>query len=368
MTVDGEGLVYVLFEAFVYRFLEHFYCQEASSSLYLFKAFRLFHLLLVYFDPQLGLHLYENDIMPELYAPQWFLCAFARGLPIPLVLRLWDMLISVDDAAFTFFIGLTMLRSKRDVLLQAEPAEIPEIIGSLRIDSDEHNVDHLLEKAWKEYQMAPRCFLRYLRICCVSTPELAPSPPSKVFLVQDNALSPHRTTSSCLRSSSSPQLAKSIDTTLNDSVVTNASSDWHAYFVAMARQSVRRCVLLQASELVSSLAPMDPSLQMRTDTLAINLDESAKQSRSNHFIVIDIRTAEEIVDSGGGEIPTSVRMDPSFLDEKIEWSSHEGNLLDKWLDHFDTMRGFHICIVDMPAAKASSEALWRRLLLGQVRC
>jgi hypothetical protein len=36
--------------AFIFRYLENFFCRDEST--FLFKAFRLFHLLLVYVDPQ----------------------------------------------------------------------------------------------------------------------------------------------------------------------------------------------------------------------------------------------------------------------------------------------------------------------------
>jgi hypothetical protein len=52
--------------------------------------------------------------------------------------------------------------------------------------------------------------------------------------------------------------------------------------------------------------------------------------------------------------------------------------LERWLEHFDSMRGLPICIVDMPPAhvsplphwsitisQASTGTLWKRLLLGQ---
>lgn len=45
-------------------------CVDDSS--HLFQAFRLFHLLLMYFDPQLALHLHEYDFSPELYSTQWY--------------------------------------------------------------------------------------------------------------------------------------------------------------------------------------------------------------------------------------------------------------------------------------------------------
>ena len=366
---SGEALSFVLFEAFVFRFLLHFYCREASSSGYLFKAFRLFHLLLLHFDPQLALHLFENQFIPELYAPQWFLCVYARGLPLPLVLRLWDMLLAMDDPAFTFFIGLALLRSRREDLLQADDANMPEVIGDMRIGHDEASVDKVLQAAVELYQQAPRCFLRYLRICCVDTPELAPSPPPKIFVLKGGKLCPDLTTLAC---TSSPALSPSHrlvegSTHFNRAYALDApgrslttGTDWEAYFVEMARQSVRRCVLLQASELVSALCPIVSS--NGGNSPRSSAVEDVPKPRQQHYVLIDIRSLEEVAASGGGDMPTSIRVDPTFLGA----SSDQTVMLGRWLDHFDSLRGLPLCIVDMPPAHASGGALWRRLLLGQV--
>ena len=214
--------------------------------MYLFKAFRLFHLLLLHFDPQLARHLCEHEFIPELYAPQWFLCVYARGLALPLVQRLWDMLISVDDPAFTFFIGLALLMSRREELLQADSANMPEVIGSMRIEDSESGVDTLLREAWRLHQQAPRCFLRYLRICCVPTPELAPTPPSRVLVVIDHMLHPSLTSSplSSASSTNSKSISsRGIATHFNQAYTLDAAAaaatttgngsgtDWEAYFV-----------------------------------------------------------------------------------------------------------------------------------------
>ena len=108
---NGTVRPYALFEAFLFRYLERHLCCDDSS--YLFKAFRLFHVLLLYIDPELAVHLKDQDFPPELYTPQWFLTLYSRTLPINHTLRLWDMIIAVDDPAFTFFIGLCLLRRKR---------------------------------------------------------------------------------------------------------------------------------------------------------------------------------------------------------------------------------------------------------------
>lgn len=129
---SGTRLTLCIYEAFLFRYLERFFCRDESS--FLFKGFRMFHLLLMYVDPQLGEHLAEQNFYPELYAPQWFLTLYSRGLPLHRVLRLWDMLIAVDDPAFNFFIGLCMLREHRAYLIMSDVDAIPEIISGIKIE------------------------------------------------------------------------------------------------------------------------------------------------------------------------------------------------------------------------------------------
>ena len=84
------------------------------------------------------------------------------------VLRLWDIMIAVDDPAFTFFIGLTMLQRLRDELLLKDSDMIPEIISKIGM-SGEEDVDLVASEALAAYRETPRCFCRNLRLCCVGS-------------------------------------------------------------------------------------------------------------------------------------------------------------------------------------------------------
>lgn len=161
---NGSILPFSLFEAFLFRYLERYFCLDESS--YLFKAFRFFHILLAHHDPQLALHLHEQGFPPELYSPQWFLTLYSRSLPIKHVLRLWDIMIAVDDPAFTFFIGLRLLQRLRGRLLLSDTDLIPEVVSTIGM-TGEDDVDSIASEALAAYRMTPRCFIRNLRLCCV---------------------------------------------------------------------------------------------------------------------------------------------------------------------------------------------------------
>lgn len=306
----GSQIPFSLFEAFLFRYLERYFCLD--ESLYLFKAFRLFHILLVYHDPQLALHLHEQGFPPELYAPQWFLTLYSRSLPIQHVLRLWDLMIAVDDPAFTFFIGLCLLRRLRCDLLLADVDRIPETISKICL-TGEQDVDAVAREALEAYRQTPRCLCRNLRLCCVTSPELNPK--------------------------SSPQ---------KHAVRSIPAAGVNDEDVAMAAQSVRACVMISPQELVTSLAPVTGFAQVSTE----GTDHLPQQ-----FVVIDMRSQEDAEEAGAGILPKAIRLEPEFVDKPDAFAA--------WLQHFDGTRGCNICIIDMPPAHLPSVALWRRLLLGE---
>lgn len=47
--------------------------------------------------PRAHKHLQQVGVGPLLYLPEWFLCLFARSLPFPTVLRVWDAFLSEGE-------------------------------------------------------------------------------------------------------------------------------------------------------------------------------------------------------------------------------------------------------------------------------
>ena len=71
---------------------------------------------------------------------------YSRTLPLPHTLRLWDMIIAVDDPSFSFFIGLALLRRRQERLLAADADGIPEVMQTLSFEG-EHDVDNVVRVA-----------------------------------------------------------------------------------------------------------------------------------------------------------------------------------------------------------------------------
>jgi len=295
----GSRMAYTLFQHFVYRYLERFLLT--SDSGYLFKSFRLFDILLHYHDPQLAVHLSSSGITPELYAPAWFLTAFSRALSIQQVLRLWDLLIAVDDPAFIFFVGLRLICHNRTALLNAQPELIVEKISEIAFQSEDE-IDAVVAEALVLYNSTPRSFCKFLRLCCVSTHELTP-------------------TSSAQKERMQKAEGKDV---LDEAMV--AQAEWC-------------CCLITPRECVDHLTP------------------HLEGGRPSH-VLLDVRSALEARDTGGGFVVGAVCVEPEFLQQEDK--------LNIWLQHMDKFRDAKICVVDSgPPARASSVALWKRLLFGE---
>lgn len=73
----------------------------ALSSLALQEALLLdsevFVALLRRVCPKALKHLQKHGVGPLLYMTEWFLCLFARTLPFPTVLRVWDVFLSEGE-------------------------------------------------------------------------------------------------------------------------------------------------------------------------------------------------------------------------------------------------------------------------------
>lgn len=59
--------------------------------------------------PRAHKHLQQVGVGPLLYLPEWFLCVFARSLPFPTVLRVWDAFLS-EGVKVLFRVGLILVR------------------------------------------------------------------------------------------------------------------------------------------------------------------------------------------------------------------------------------------------------------------
>lgn len=227
-------------------------------------------------------------------------------------------------------------------------------------------MDKVVLDALEIYRLTPRCFLRALRLCAVSSTQLAPKP---VLRSQKNK-TPSRV----------------------------ARTKWNIHDETMAKQAIRQCVTLSANELVSKLIPVDEAkpqnggkstprgrslkaaapaspaasvaesaagdscrastvgspgsdsdISMETSSVGDAPKSGGSAVSADQIVLIDLRSDEDAEGNGGGIIAKAIRLDPACLKDT--------DMLSKWLQHFDGIKSCVICVVDMPPVQAPEVAL-----------
>jgi len=287
------------------------------SSFFLFQAFRMFQLLLKYHDPQLALFLESHDFVPELYTPAWLLTLYCRALPMDMALGVWDMLLAADDPAFAFFVGIGLLLEHKDKILMTEAALIPEIISKATFKTST-DFRRTIQLSWTLYRKTPRCFLRLLRLCCVGSTDLTPSPDAvnKRRLQEQKQQEEEREGaakekegqegSNAMHASSVGEKAENHDSTATPC---GEEKDKHSaqklqlsqQDMALVQQSARHCLTMTAQELVSILLPSKG-------------EQKATDSEDGQIVLLDVRSQEEINITGAGTLPKAISLEPNFLE------------------------------------------------------
>ncbi|KAI9485147.1 rab-GTPase-TBC domain-containing protein [Zychaea mexicana] len=68
--------------------------------------------------PELSDHLAEHAVHPPMYASQWFLTLFAYAFPIPLVMRIYDIIFAEGAAETIMRVAIAMLKHAQEELLE----------------------------------------------------------------------------------------------------------------------------------------------------------------------------------------------------------------------------------------------------------
>ena len=327
LSVEAE--VFELFERFVVGRCVWFYNDGDFRVLQLcLSAFRL---LLQYHDPSVATVLEEQHLTPELYAMPWAMTQFARGVPLPQVLTLWDWMVADADAALWLYLGVSLLRRHRESALLSDASNLPQLVSECELGEAEE-MRELMSRAVEMRDATPASLKTQLRRA------LRPQLPS-------------------------PRTLGELEERLGAPAVS-----------------------VSARELLESLgggaAAPAPA------------ERGAERQRAPAlpFVVLDVRPQAAVDGSGSGTLAKSMRLEEGLLRDR--------DALDTWLQHFDAVRGCHICVVGAdahchgvgfqsdgerggarpPGAPASAgggptgsdaeaarpaENLWRRLLLGE---
>ncbi|KAI9323495.1 rab-GTPase-TBC domain-containing protein, partial [Dichotomocladium elegans] len=101
-----------LMETYEMRTMFTLNMEGLQLRLYQFTA------LLAQILPKLSNHLAEHTVHPPMYASQWFLTLFAYAFPVPLVLRIYDIVFAEGAAETIMRVAIAILKRSEDKILQ----------------------------------------------------------------------------------------------------------------------------------------------------------------------------------------------------------------------------------------------------------
>lgn len=166
---------------------EAFWCLVQICEVYLpgyygphMEAVRLdaevFTSLLRRLLPRVHKHLQQVGVGPLLYLPEWFLCLFARSLPFPTVLRVWDTFLS-EGVKVLFRVGLTLVRLALGTAEQrAACPGLLETLGALRaIPASQLQEEGFMSQV-HSVALSERALQREIRVQLAQLSDAAPGP------------------------------------------------------------------------------------------------------------------------------------------------------------------------------------------------
>jgi hypothetical protein len=249
------------------------------------------------------------------------------------------MIIAVDDPAFTFFIGLCLLRRKREALLLSGADCIPEIIQDLGFQGEE-DIDSVVSEAVVLYKRTPRCLCRNLRLCCVATTQLTPTPVSRAKAKDRDSLPGSdridgiedkgkekgneigKEKGKDRQSREEREKAKQKEREIEANIKAMDNHDQ-----TMAVQAARGCVMLNAKELLSSILASDgPGTGPPTDSQKVQELPGQNSSPSSSSSSSTTGTSSSSSDSNGSSSSsdknnafyntTNINSSSDFIDNK----------------------------------------------------
>ncbi|EAW74615.1 TBC1 domain family, member 10C, isoform CRA_e [Homo sapiens] len=129
--------------------------------------------------PHVHKHLQQVGVGPLLYLPEWFLCLFARSLPFPTVLRVWDAFLS-EGARVLFRVGLTLVRLALGTAEQRGACPgLLETLGALRAIPPAQLQEEAFMSQVHSVVLSERDLQREIKAQLAQLPDSAPGPPPR---------------------------------------------------------------------------------------------------------------------------------------------------------------------------------------------
>jgi len=104
-----------------------------------------FEHLLKHFVPDVASHLERENIVPSMYATQWFITVFAYNFPFDIVVRIWDIFL-YEGWKIVFRVAITIIRDRRKEILSRDFEKILEYFRGIPPTLE---TDKVLQAAYK---------------------------------------------------------------------------------------------------------------------------------------------------------------------------------------------------------------------------
>eukprot|EP01122_Echinamoeba_exundans_P012881 TRINITY_DN550_c0_g5_i2.p1 TRINITY_DN550_c0_g5~~TRINITY_DN550_c0_g5_i2.p1 ORF type:complete len:946 (-),score=79.65 TRINITY_DN550_c0_g5_i2:24-2861(-) len=141
LNFDDEATAFACLQATIEKYSRNLFTKD--NSVFFQEHLHTFKQLLLYHDPELGMHLHTIGFQPDLFAIPWFLTLFTHDFTIDQIYRLWDRVL-VRDSQYPFFLSYSIMKQLRDILLPLDFNSCILLFSSLPsidIDSFLHDAD-----------------------------------------------------------------------------------------------------------------------------------------------------------------------------------------------------------------------------------
>jgi len=155
---QGMGFIVGMFLSYMperkaFKMLRHIMLSEPWSMNEQFKpgmpgAQLLLHqyeVLLMKHIPDLATHLNKENVVPSMYATQWFITVFTYNFPFDIVVRVWDIFL-LDGWPIVHQMAIAIMKVHRKTILSKDFEQILEFIKTLPSRLDPESIMELARK------------------------------------------------------------------------------------------------------------------------------------------------------------------------------------------------------------------------------
>ena len=127
--------IFDLGEVFIDKFLPNYYYEKEVFSLK--TALGLFVILLRYHEPSVYNRLDSLEILPEMYATNWIMTLLSAKIKINIIYDYWEEIIKTGDPLILHFILASIIKLKRELIINCDTNLLPALMASLTIQKKE---------------------------------------------------------------------------------------------------------------------------------------------------------------------------------------------------------------------------------------